>query len=235
MFKKLTPHTLRGRIAQQVREAILSGTLKEGERLVERKLAIALGASLTAVREALIELESEGFILKKTNLGTYVTKMSFDDVEKVFQVRRVLEAYAVGEAAQHGTSGQVEKLERIYMEMVDAARAKDTRAFNQQDMCWHLLVWEMSGNEYLQAALRRAVLPYFAFTAIRIATVDPLSLLRDAYEHLPLLEAIKAHDADGARNSFVSTVDDWLAVTRAEFARASELQPEASNQAPALV
>lgn len=235
MFEKLAPDTLRGRIARQVREAILSGTLKAGERLVERKLATALGASLTAVREALIELESEGFILKKINFGTYVTKMSLEDVEKVFQVRRVLEAYAVGEAAQHSTAAQVDKLESIYLEMVDAARAKDARLFNQQDMDWHLLAWEMSGNEYLQAALRRAILPYFAFIAIRIATVDPLSLMRDANEHLPILEAIKVKDSDAAQRAFVRTLDDWLAITRSEFASASEAQPEASRQMPALV
>ena len=41
---------------------------------------------------------------------------------------------------------------------VDAAREQDSRAFNQHDMSWHSLVWEMSGNEYLQAALLRAVL-----------------------------------------------------------------------------
>ena len=222
MFEKLAPNTLRRRIARQVREAILTGTLKAGERLIERKLATAMGASLTAVREALIELESEGFILKKTNLGTYVTKMSLEDVEKVFQVRRVLEAYAAGEAARHGTVAQVEKLESIYLEMVDAARAKNASLFNQQDMGWHLLAWEMSGNEYLQAALRRVVLPYFAFIAIRIEAVDPLSLLRDANEHLPILEAIKAKDAEGAQHAFISTLDDWLAITRAEFAQVSE-------------
>ena len=226
MFERLTPHTLRGRIAQQIRSAILSGKLKEGERLVERKLAGALGASLTAVREALIELESEGFILKKTNLGTYVNKMTLEDVEKVFRVRRALEAFALGEAARNGTAEQVEKLERIYVQMVDAARATDTRAFNHADMNWHLLLWEMTGNEYLQAALRRAVLPYFTFIAIRITTVDSLSLLRDANGHLPLLETIKAHDAERAERAFTAALDDWLEITRGEFTPAPEPEPQ---------
>ncbi len=230
MFRKLTPSTLRTRIAQQIRGAILGGALKEGERLVERKLATSLGASLTAVREALIELEAEGFILKKTNLGTYVTKMSFEDVEKVFRLRQVLESFAVGEAARHRTAEQAEQLESIYLEMVDAARAKDSRAFNQADMRWHMLAWQMTGNEYLQAALRRGVLPYFAFTAIRIGAVDPLGLLRDAYGHLPLLEAIKRAEPDKAEEAFKSTVEDWLAITRSEFQQAGE--PVASPGAP---
>jgi len=221
MFQKLKPNTLRGRIAEQIRDAILGGALKEGERLVERKLASALGTSLTAVREALIELESEGFILKKTNFGTYVTKMSFEDVQKVFRLRRVLESFAMGEAARHRTAEQVEELEKIYLEMVEAARAKDSRAFNKADMRWHLMVWQMPGNEYLQAALRRGVLPYFAFIAIRITTVDPLRLLRDAYGHLPLLEAIKRGDPEKAEEVFKSTIDDWLAIAQSEFCTGS--------------
>jgi DNA-binding GntR family transcriptional regulator len=222
MFEKLAHSTLRNRIAQQIREAILSGRLKEGERLVERKLAVSLGASLTAVREGLIELEAEGFILKKTNLGTYVTAMTLLDVEKVFQVRRVLEGFAMCEAARNRTSEQVEVLETAYLQMVDAARAKEPRAFHRADMNWHLLVWEMTGNPYLVSALRRAVLPYFAFIAIRIGNLDPLSLLRDATGHLPLLEGIKAGEAERVERTFTAMLDDWLEITRSEFSQ--ELQ-----------
>ena len=235
MFQKLTSHTMRNRIAQQIRKAILSGALREGERLVERKLASALGSSLTSVREALIELESEGFILKKINLGTYVNKMSMEDIEKIFEVRRVLESFAISEAALQGTAEQIAELEKIYFEMVDAARVKDARAFNRYDMQWHTHVWRMSGNEYLEAALRRAVLPFFAFVAIRISSLDRLSLLRDAHGHLPLIEAVKARDAEKAKLAFASTLDAWLSITRAEFAETEELEERKSSQPAELV
>jgi DNA-binding GntR family transcriptional regulator len=219
VFERLAPRTLRTRIAQHIREAILTNKLKEGERLVERKLASGLGASLTAVREALIELESEGFIVKKANLGTYVNKMGMEDIEKIFELRSVLESFAVGEAARHATGEQIAKLEKTYLEMVDGAQAKDARTFNQRDREWHSQVWQMSGNEYVEAALRRAVLPYFAFIAIRAAALDPLSLVRDAVAHLPLLEVIQSGDPDKAQQVFASTLESWLAITRAEFAR----------------
>lgn len=118
--------------------------------------------------------------------------------------------------------------------MVDAARVKDARAFNRADMAWHLHVWRMSSNEYLEVALRRAVLPFFAFVAIRISSLDPLSLLRDAYGHLPLIEAIKARDAEKAKRAFASTLDAWLSITRAEFAENAELE-ERRNSPPAAL
>jgi DNA-binding GntR family transcriptional regulator len=91
-------------------------------------------------------------------------------------------------------------------------------------MEWHTQVWQMSGNEYVEAALRRAVLPYFAFIAIRISALDPIALLRDAQAHLPLLEAIKVGDPENARRVFARTLDGWLSITRAEFEQVSRAE-----------
>src|SRR6266852_9971407 len=93
-FERLPSSSLRGRNAEALRDAILNGTLAEGQRLVERSLAAQLGASLTAVREALIELEMEGFITKRPNAATYVTKLTEADVRKIYAVRRILEGFA---------------------------------------------------------------------------------------------------------------------------------------------
>src|SRR6516225_9958389 len=78
VFQKLAKEklTLRGRIAEQIRDAILNGTLDEGERIVERKLAAQFGASLTVIREAIVQLEGEGFITKRPNSSTHVTTLS---------------------------------------------------------------------------------------------------------------------------------------------------------------
>jgi DNA-binding GntR family transcriptional regulator len=69
---------LRDRIAEVLRKAILDGSLAEGSRIVERKLAAQFDTSLTAVREALIELEVEGFVVKKPNSATFVTQLSLE-------------------------------------------------------------------------------------------------------------------------------------------------------------
>jgi DNA-binding GntR family transcriptional regulator len=217
LFTKVKSDTLRTRIAQQIRDAILGGTLKEGSKLVERNLASELGASLTAVREGLIELEWEGFIVKKKMSGTHVVKLGLKDVEKIFRVREVLEALAFAEAASNATGSVIAELEKGYTEMMDAARNKDARLYNQKDMAWHQSVWQASNNEFLVAALRRAVLPYFSYTAIRIGSVDPFVLYNDAAEHYPLLEAIRAHDRENARRIFTEKIQSWLALARVEL------------------
>ena len=79
LFEKLTNNTLRGRVAEQIRGAILNGNLAAGQRIVERTIAAEFGASLTWVREAIIQLESEGFITKKPNASTCVTQISLSE------------------------------------------------------------------------------------------------------------------------------------------------------------
>ncbi len=219
MFTKVKSDTLRTRIAQQIRNAILSGALKEGSKLVERNLASELGASLTAVREGLIELEWEGFIVKKKMSGTHVVKLTLVEVEKIFRVREVLEAMAFAEAAVNATDSAKAGLEKGYTEMIDAARNKDPRLYNQKDMAWHQAVWQASNNDFLVAALKRAVLPYFSYTAIRIEAVDPFVLYQDASEHYPLLQAIKTNDAESARRIFTEKIQSWLALATVEISR----------------
>jgi DNA-binding GntR family transcriptional regulator len=222
LFTKVKSDTLRTRIAQQIRDAILGGTLKEGSKLVERNLANELGASLTAVREGLIELEWEGFIVKKKMSGTHVVRLGLKDVEKIFQVREVLESLAFSEAALNATEGVIAELEKGYTDMMDAARNKDARLYNQKDMAWHQAVWQASNNDFLVAALKRAVLPYFSYTAIRIGSVDPFVLYHDASDHFPLLEAIKAHDAVNSRRIFTEKIQSWLALARVELAAGND-------------
>src|SRR5579872_1431801 len=162
-FERLPSVSLRGRIAETLREAILNGSLTEGQRLVERNLAAQLGASLTAVREALIELEMDGFIQKRRNASTFVTKLSIEDTVKIFAVRSVLEKYAAEQAARLAGPEQIAHLEAIYSEMETAARAHDGKLLVLKDYSWHQALWQISENDYLQAMLRRLVVPVFAF------------------------------------------------------------------------
>ena len=214
VFERIPSHTLRGQIAERIRGAILKGTLKEGQRLVERQLAAQFATSLTAVREALIELEATGFVIKKPNSTTHVTKLSKEAAEKIFVFRRIMEGFAVEEAARTATAKDLEALEAIYFRLVDAARVKDTSLFIQTDFALHEQIWKMTNNEYVHDSLRRILLPYFAFTAIRVISHRPFDLVHDVSSHLPLIDAVKARDPKRARKAFDVALDSWLEQAR---------------------
>jgi DNA-binding GntR family transcriptional regulator len=206
---KLTVATLRHRIVQEIRQAIVNGDLLPGERLIERDLAARLGTSLTVAREAIIQLEAEGLITKRANSSTHLVKLSPSELSEIFSVRCVLEEYAVGEAAQHGTTQEVRQLERLHQEAVRSAKAGNRHLYIQKDLAWHQLIWEMSRNEYLCESLRRVALPFFGFSLITPDIQVKFDMLDDALTHEPIMNAISSHDPAKARSAYRAALDLW--------------------------
>jgi len=87
-------------VADSIRAAILSGQLKPGETLVERRLAVQLGVSKTPVREALIALSTSGLVAVNPNRGVTVRRLTLDDIRKCYEVRLLLEPWAVSRVAR---------------------------------------------------------------------------------------------------------------------------------------
>ena len=205
--RKLVQATLRQQIVQEIRQAILNRSLLPGERLVERTLAERLGTSLTATREALIQLETEGLITKKPNATTHVTKLTPNEVEQIYAVRRVLERYAFEEAARVADANSIKRLRELHQKALEVARANDDTAYISADLKWHEAVWESTGNACLVESLRRVVVPLFGFSAI--AAHHGFNLKHDAQTHAPLLGAIAARDPGAAGIAFDKFAEVW--------------------------
>jgi DNA-binding GntR family transcriptional regulator len=150
-------------VAEQMRSAILDGHLEPGERLIEQKLAALFGIGQPTIREALKELEYQGFVRKLPNRATYVTDLSPSDMQKMFEVRMALETLAVERAAQKITPSGLAQLQQHLDVMATAAEIFDLSAFHQSDVAFHRALWEISGNEHLSAALDRITFALFAF------------------------------------------------------------------------
>src|SRR5258708_37020667 len=114
---------LADRVSDLIKEAILSGKLDPGDRIVEMKLAKDLGVGTTAVREALFELESQGFVSRITGKGTFVTQLTSEDVEQIQRVRRELEGLASELAQERREESDLVLLDKFLDEMRTAARA----------------------------------------------------------------------------------------------------------------
>lgn len=90
---------LREVVYETLREAIRTGALPPGERLMEIQLAEELGVSRTPVREAIRKLELERFVVMLPRRGTYVANLSLKDINEVFEIRAALDGLAAGLAA----------------------------------------------------------------------------------------------------------------------------------------
>lgn len=194
--------SLASAVAGQLREAIIAGRLKPGERLVEQKLAGLLGTSQPTVREALKELEYQGFVRKTPNKASYVTQLEEEDFGKILQVRIALEVLAIEEAARRMTPEAAENLERAVQEMATAAEIVDKARFHRADLQFHTTIWELAGNEYLVRALERVIFTLFAFVLLGQEKSDFLSAVQ---QHRDILKGLLSGDAVKAKEAFVSS------------------------------
>jgi DNA-binding GntR family transcriptional regulator len=102
--------SLRERVASSLRDAILNGELKPGQKLVERELCASLDISRTLLREVLPQLQGEGLIKTVAHRGPFVALIDADEVREIYQVRRVLETLAVREFTRNASAQQLRDL-----------------------------------------------------------------------------------------------------------------------------
>ncbi|WP_034855442.1 GntR family transcriptional regulator [Sinorhizobium sojae] len=117
--------TLRELALEKVRDAIVEGYFKPGERLVERDLCAQLGVSRTIVREVLRHLESEGLVANLPNKGPIVALLDLNEAKQIYEIRGALEAMAARLCAERGDPAIVEALEASLTEIRLCYAAKD--------------------------------------------------------------------------------------------------------------
>jgi DNA-binding GntR family transcriptional regulator len=178
------------------------------------KVAKDLGVATTCVREALFELESQGFVTRLTNKGTFVTRLSKDDIAQISRIRTELEGLAVELVEQRATPDDITALRDIVVEMEAAARANHLEAFYRADLEFHRKIWTLSGNRHLTKALDITVVPLFAFFIMRNPGDSLSELVKSVEWHGRIVDAIS--DRRGARQCmqealhFFSQQETWM-------------------------
>lgn len=104
--------TLRELALEKVREAIVSGHFRPGDRLVERDLCAQLGVSRTIVREVLRHLESEGLVANLPNKGPIVAQLDLNEARQIYEIRGALEGMAARLCAERDDPAIVSALEK---------------------------------------------------------------------------------------------------------------------------
>lgn len=188
-LKLIQPVSKRDQVVASIKAAILSGSIQPGESIVESKVAQQLGAGIPLVREALIELEHQGYVQKVPYKGTTVTKLERRNVEQIFRLRVELETLAIEWAKESVAAPDIEYLRNETAKMRRAAEVLDLDAFYESDLAFHRKLWEMSGNEYLVECLERIVVPLFAFFVMKNRR-DRQSYLASAANHEKIVEAL---------------------------------------------
>jgi DNA-binding GntR family transcriptional regulator len=188
-LKLIQPVSKRDQVVDAFKDAILRGDIQPGDAIVESKVAQQLGAGIPLVREALIELEHQGFVQKVPYKGTTVTKLERKHVEQIFRLRVELETLAIEWAKENVKPTDLNYLRDVTTRMKRAAEALDLNEFYEYDLAFHRKLWEMSGNPYLVECLERLIVPLFAFFVMKNRRTRK-SYVASAANHEKLVEAL---------------------------------------------
>ncbi len=202
--------------AQALRESIISGELRGGDRIIEQKWAERLGIGQPTLREALHELEHQGLLRKTPQRGTYVAQLSPEDFRQIQEVRIPLEAIAVGKAAENFTPAADREFTTIVEAMAGAGVSEiDVKTFHESDVSFHRKIWELAGNQYLRTTLETIAFRLFVFSIVDRWPGNPKAMserLAAVQEHLGILEGLRSGDKNTARKAFIKqTVQYWNA------------------------
>jgi DNA-binding GntR family transcriptional regulator len=202
--------------AQALREAIISGELKGGARIVEQKWAARLGIGQPTLREALNELVHQGLLRKFPQRGTYVAQLSPEDYRLIQEVRIPLEAIAVGKAAENLTPEAEAELHTLVTSMTGTSMAPtEVKNFHDCDVAFHRKIWELAKNPYLRDTLEAISFRLFVFSVVDRWAGNPNAFgerIAAVQQHLAILDGLRSRNAATARRVFIQqTVDYWNA------------------------
>lgn len=190
--------TLREKILESIRDAILKGTLRPGERVSEPELAERFGISRTPIREAFRQLESEGYLVVIPRKGAVVASLSERDVEEFYSIKSILEGYAARMAAERMAPRDIERLEAINEKLEQIAAAGDIKAFFRVHNEFHDLFIKASGNDKLGELINQLMLK---FNRLRLASLaQPGRMGISVQEHRKIIDAFRKHDGELADN-----------------------------------
>ncbi|RLA86264.1 MAG: hypothetical protein DRG31_00680 [Deltaproteobacteria bacterium] len=186
--------TLRKRVYEYLRDRILKGELPPRERLVESRIAKALGVSRTPVREALHNLEMEGLLEALPRMGYIVKPISEEEVEEICEIRKLIETLAVRWAMQRNRERLIRDL-RKNLEATERKIAKgNPKVFVGMDAQFHEIIARHSGSKRLlemAQMLRRHMLRYRIES---IYTMD--NVIKAMGGHKAVLRAIEGGDPE---------------------------------------
>lgn len=202
---RLRRQTMSAQVADDLRRRILSGELPEGRQLKQEQLAEEFGISKVPVREALAQLEAEGFVIQNFHRGAVVAGLSPGQVLEMFEVRAQLEVWLLGLAMPKATEEDLATAQRVAEE---AQQAGDPSLYPTLNWRFHEALYRPAGRDYALDLVRKmhSQLDRYVRLQYALATTKD-EVAREHAELLALYAARKPKAMDTLRHHIMSAVE----------------------------
>lgn len=197
---------LREVVFTTLRQAILKGELKPGERLMEISLANRLGVSRTPIREAIRKLELEGLVVMVPRKGAHVAKITLQELNDVLEVRRGLEELAITKACERIAEEELKELEASARRFERLLRSGDLIELAAEDVTFHDVIYNATHNRRLIQILNNLREQMYRF---RLEYLKEEASRKDlCEEHMLICRALRSRDVEAAHRFICQHIDN---------------------------
>ena len=208
--KIIAPSTKSDFIYQVIKQEILEGAVKPGQRLPLRELSRRLKTSDMPVREALRMLQLEGLVQFENHRGAMVTDLTLERVIEIISTRTHLEVLAVVESVPHHDDLSVKKIEKL----IDGMRAARTPSkYSEINRQFHAALYAPCPNEFLKSQIDDLWNKVWSTRSRSIFELNPSRIDKATKEHEAILRALKNRSAsqveDAAKTHRLTTLKGW--------------------------
>ncbi|MCV6547398.1 MAG: GntR family transcriptional regulator [Cohaesibacter sp.] len=200
LVRRTTTHI----VADEIRQRILNGELREGEQIRQEAIATELGVSRIPVREALRQLEAEGLITLVSHKGAEVTRLEPTEIAELFEVRVMLENWLFSLAIDHITASDLESAEGLIDAMRNDAKIEDWGNLNWQ---FHEALYRPANRPATVKILRRVHDNIDRYVRLQIALTEDAKDQAHA-DHQGLVDAARAGNKQQGKTLLTSHIEN---------------------------
>lgn len=197
---------LRDVVFNTLRQAILTGELKPGERLMEIHLANRLGVSRTPIREAIRKLELEGLVTMMPRRGAEVAQITEKSMNDVLEVRKAMDALCAELACERITEEELEQLAEACEEFEKATATGDVKLIAQTDVTLHDIIMQATGNKRLVQLINNLSEQMYRYRFEYIKDFSQHERLVE--EHRDIYESLLHRDKERASQAAKTHIDN---------------------------
>jgi DNA-binding GntR family transcriptional regulator len=200
---------------EKIKEAIIKGHFKPGEKLVEQTLAQEMGVSRTPVREAIRRLEAEGFVVSIPRKGVVVSRADKEEIVQLYSIRAELEGLAARWAIENADEDDIQKLDEAILRMEETAASGDLDGVVQSNALFHDAIAQASKSRILCTLLKTLQdnIQRFRFQSLHLPGRPKAALA----EHKEIVAAIKEKKTEEADRLLKEHLQNACAATLAHM------------------
>ncbi|BAQ11633.1 putative gntr family transcriptional regulator [Bacillus sp. OxB-1] len=200
-MKSIKTYSLSEQVFDFLKDSIIRGELKPGDRILELEVAKTYNVSQAPVREALSRLKQEGFVVHYPHKGTFVSNLSKKNIDEIYSFRKAIEPLAIERAIKNIKDEDIKKLRNLYQQMLKAGEKNDFEGLNEIDIKFHNYIYKIADHKLLYevwesvSSISNRI--WYLTSQVYFDKLDEV-----AQSHLPILEALEERDVDKCIQAF---------------------------------